>query len=134
MRHVHPANQARHDDRTLGQRLADKCAAGLGSWRFIIIQSLIMVGWVTWNGAAKHPFDGFPFILLNLALSTSAAYAAPLLQLSSNRTAEHDRIKAEHDYCVNEETLRLLRQIHSGEITLCRRIELITGHNPKDVP
>lgn len=112
MGHRHPANIARHDDRTLGERVADSVAQAMGSWRFIIAQTVILAVWIGINVTAylRH-WDPYPFILLNLGLSTQAAYAAPLLQLSQNRQAEHDRIRAEHDYEANQESLAWGRAI-----------------------
>jgi uncharacterized membrane protein len=110
--HRHPANIARHDEQGLGGRAADKVAAFMGSWRFIGIQTTIIVLWIGANVtmAALH-WDPYPFILLNLLFSTQAAYAAPILQLAQNRQGEHDRVKAEHDYQTNAQALALLRHI-----------------------
>lgn len=87
---------------TPGQRIADAVAAGMGSWRFIIIQSTILLVWVVLNIAAwvSH-WDPYPFILLNLALSFQAAYAAPFIMMSQNRQGDVDRRKAEEDYRIN---------------------------------
>ena len=106
MSHRHPANRARHDERTRGERAADWAAARLGSWMFIGGQTAVIVVWIALNVAAlvRH-WDPYPFILLNLAFSTQAAYAAPILQLAQNRQSEHDRARAEHDYVVNERSL-----------------------------
>lgn len=119
MPHLHPANQTRHDERTLGQRIADSVTTGFGSWTFIIVQSVLVAGWIVLNLVAwSQHWDPYPFILLNLAFSTQAAYAAPLILLAQNRQEEHDRQRAEHDYVVNEESLNLLRGIACGEIEL----------------
>lgn len=69
----------------LGQRAADTLARTLGSWRFVICQTLALGAWIAWNSVTGHPVDPFPYILLNLALSTQAAFAAPVLQMSQNR-------------------------------------------------
>ena len=115
MAHKHPANVAQHDELTFGDRLADLVGANIGSWRFIMIQSVVIVLWITVNiVVVALRFDPYPFILLNLVFSTQAAYAAPILQLSQNRQAEHDRLRAEHDYEVNQEALQLIREIHEG--------------------
>ena len=112
MANKHPANIARHDERDFGQRAADKVSAALGSWKFIIGQTVLIVCWIVLNvSAIIHHWDPYPFILLNLAFSTQAAYAAPLIQLSQNRQTEHDRQRAEHDYTVNEETRDLAQSI-----------------------
>ena len=99
---------------TAGQRIADAVAATMGSWRFIIIQTTILLGWITLNVIAwiSH-WDPYPFILLNLALSFQAAYAAPFIMMSQNRQADVDRKQAENDYKVNlkaELEIELLHQ------------------------
>ena len=87
---------------TLGQRVADTVASNMGSWRFIIIQSAILIGWIILNITAYvQRWDPYPFILLNLALSFQAAYAAPFIMMSQNRQQDVDRMAAEHDYQVN---------------------------------
>jgi uncharacterized membrane protein len=90
------------DRRSFGDKLADAVAAGMGSWRFIIIQTLIVIIWMTLNviGIMYH-WDPFPFILLNLLFSTQAAYAAPIIMMSQNRQSDRDRAQAEADYETN---------------------------------
>ena len=90
------------DTLDLSQRIADKVANGIGSWRFIIFQSLFMVIWVTLNfiGYSNH-WDPYPFILLSLIFSAQAAYAAPIIMMSQNRQGERDRIQAQADYETN---------------------------------
>src|SRR4030081_2690844 len=86
----------------LGQRVADGVAATMGSWRFIIIQSCILAVWLILNSVAWiNHWDTYPFILLNLALSFEAAYAAPIIMMSQNRQAAKDRLMAESDYDCN---------------------------------
>ncbi|WP_294070395.1 DUF1003 domain-containing protein [Sphingomonas sp.] len=87
---------------TFGQRVADRVAATMGSWTFIIVQSVILLAWVSLNvvGYVKA-WDPYPFILLNLALSFQAAYAAPIIMMSQNRQQDIDRQAAENDYKVN---------------------------------
>lgn len=105
----HPAPKVRsvnelHDAcLTPGQKIADAVAHNMGSWRFIIIQSTILLCWIIVNSIELifRPWDPYPFILLNLALSFQAAYAAPFIMMSQNRQADKDRLAAEHDYCVN---------------------------------
>jgi uncharacterized membrane protein len=92
----HPVNRAMLDDAPLGPRIADKVTGFLGSWRFIIIQTIFVAIWVTGNVYLLFHFDPFPFILLNLAFSTQAAYAAPLILLAGNRAAVRDRLTLEH--------------------------------------
>jgi uncharacterized membrane protein len=92
----HPVNRAFSDEAPLGARIADDVTAFLGSWKFIVIQSVIVVIWLVGNIVLLFNFDPFPFILLNLAFSTQAAYAAPLILLAGNRTALRDRLTLEH--------------------------------------
>jgi uncharacterized membrane protein len=100
--------QRRHTGRsaetrlTAGQRIADAVAATMGSWRFIIIQSTVLFLWIALNITAyiRH-WDPYPFILLNLALSFQAAYAAPFIMMSQNRQQDIDRQKAEADFQIN---------------------------------
>jgi uncharacterized membrane protein len=92
----HPVNQALIDDAPIGARIADAVTGFMGSWRFIIIQTIIVLIWVGGNVWLLFHFDAYPFILLNLAFSTQAAYAAPLILLAGNRSAQRDRLTLEH--------------------------------------
>lgn len=90
------------DHLTTGQRIADSVASTMGSWPFIIIQSLILLVWIVLNLTAwVKNWDPYPFILLNLALSFQAAYAAPFIMMSQNRQADIDRQAAKNDYDIN---------------------------------
>ncbi len=99
---------------TTGQRVADIVAASMGSWNFIIIQSVILLIWIVLNVTAfVEQWDPYPFILLNLALSFQAAYAAPFIMMSQNRQQDIDRQAAEHDHQINvkaELEIELLHQ------------------------
>lgn len=110
--HRHPANRALIDGRDFGARTADRVTAVFGSWRFLIVQTVLITGWIAINVVGLiAAWDPYPFILLNLLFSTQAAYAAPLILLSQNRSAEHDRQRAEEDFRVNQEALGLLRRL-----------------------
>ncbi len=87
---------------SFGSRLADKVANNMGSWRFIIIQTVIVAIWMILNFVAyvSH-WDPYPFILLNLLFSTQAAYAAPIIMMAQNRQNERDRTQAQADYQTN---------------------------------
>ena len=122
--------------RTFGQRIADSVAATMGSWTFIIVQSVVLAIWIVVNVIAwiSH-WDPYPFILLNLALSFQAAYAAPFIMISQNRQAERDRHQAEEDYRTNVEAEQrieeLQRQLAAIEINkLDRIIELLERRLP----
>jgi uncharacterized membrane protein len=96
-------HERHRDERTFGQRLADTTARVLGSWPFIIGQTVIVVLWIALNVTAYvQRWDPYPFILLNLMFSVQAAYAAPILMMSQNRQAERDRYQAQADYETNE--------------------------------
>ena len=90
---------------TFGQRIADRVAAFGGSWTFIIIFGLILVTWVILNSVIlarfKDAFDPYPYILLNLFLSMTAAIQAPVIMMSQNRQSVKDRLNAAHDYEIN---------------------------------
>src|SRR6185503_16150580 len=92
----HPVNHAFSDEAPLGARVADRVTGFLGSWRFIAIQTVIVLIWIVGNIILLFNFDPFPFILLNLAFSTQAAYAAPLILLAGNRQSLRDRMTLEH--------------------------------------
>jgi uncharacterized membrane protein len=99
---------------TLGQKIADQVASTMGSWNFIIIQTTILLVWIVLNVTAYvQKWDPYPFILLNLALSFQAAYAAPFIMMSQNRQQDIDRKQAENDRQVNikaELEIELLHQ------------------------
>jgi uncharacterized membrane protein len=106
VRHIHAHPRVRNvnelEPLTFGQRIADRFATIMGSWSFIIIQTIVLALWVTVNVMAfVWRWDPYPFILLNLALSFQAAYAAPIIMMSQNRQAAKDRLAAENDYTVN---------------------------------
>jgi len=93
----HPVNRQLFDDAPIGARIADAVTGFLGSWRFLILQTILVAIWLAGNiFLLSKPFDPYPFILLNLAFSTQAAYAAPLILLAGNRAAQRDRATLEH--------------------------------------
>jgi CRP/FNR family transcriptional regulator, cyclic AMP receptor protein len=97
---------------TLGQRIADGFATMMGSWTFIIVQTVLLAIWVTLNAIAwEKRWDPYPFILLNLVLSFQSAYAAPIIMMSQNRSSEKDRLAAEIDHQVNVKA-----EIKTGQI------------------
>lgn len=85
-----------------GSRLADSVAKGMGSWKFIILQTVFIILWMGLNLVGYiYEWDAYPFILLNLVFSTQAAYAAPIIMMSQNRQGERDRLQAQADYQTN---------------------------------
>jgi uncharacterized membrane protein len=137
IRHVHRhkpvinINKVDAEKLTTGQRIADQLAAVMGSWPFIIVQSIVLAFWISLNVIAYlDHWDPYPFILLNLALSFQAAYAAPIIMMSQNRQAAKDRLMAEQDYEVNlkaEEELKAimthLEQQDEVMLDVLRRME-----------
>jgi uncharacterized membrane protein len=93
----------RHTDTlNFGERLADSVASGMGSWRFIIIQTVIVLAWMVLNVVAfMDHWDPYPYILLNLLFSTQAAYAAPIIMMAQNRQNDRDRAQADEDFRTN---------------------------------
>jgi uncharacterized membrane protein len=88
---------------TTGDRFADSVATRVGSWLFIIVQSVVLAAWILWNliGPASLRFDKPPFIAMNLLLSFQAAYTAPFIMMSANRTAKREHLEAEISYAIN---------------------------------
>ena len=122
---------------SFGQHLADSVASGMGSWRFIIIQTTIVIIWMTANvvGFIYH-WDIYPYILLNLLFSTQAAYAAPIIMMAQNRQGERDRAHAEQDFKTNVEAKKeieeLLEKLNSIEIDkLDKILELLQAKSGK---
>ena len=118
----HPVNQALVDEAPLGVRVADDVTGFMGSWRFIVIQTVIVIIWIAGNVYLIFHFDPYPFILLNLVFSTQAAYAAPLILLAQNRQEERDRAETERDReraeRVQSDTEYLAREIASIRLAL----------------
>lgn len=146
--HHHPVNVIHHDEATHGEKLADAIAAGIGSWRFLIIQTFAVACWVVFNviGLVNH-WDPFPFILLNLLFSVQAAYTGPVLLLAGNRQAQKDRLTLEHAAQEadkadqqNVQILEAIKQIselteRNTEVTLTilRNVEALVTQGVEDV-
>jgi uncharacterized membrane protein len=118
------------ESRTFGERLADRVAEIGGSWSFIIGFGVFIAFWTLVNAVllVVHAFDPYPFIFLNLMLSLLAAVQAPVILMSQNRSAAHDRLVANHDYEVNLKAEieiaalhEKLDQIRSSELQLLIR-------------
>jgi len=143
-RHDHPPvrniNEVAAQSMTLGQRVADRVATAVGSWPFIIVQSLLLCLWMAVNiylavMMRSHPgflksWDPYPFILLNLVLSFQAAYTGPVVMMSQNRQNEKDRLAAQNDYEINkkaEEEIEVILKhlVHQDQLILeaTKRIE-----------
>ncbi len=120
---------------TFGDRLADLVASFGGSWRFVLSFSGVMMAWIVANVVLDGPFDPFPFILLNLALSTIAAFQGPFIMMSQNRQDAKDRIRADADYHVNvkaeAEILALHEKLDRLRVELNLKLESLGRRLPK---
>jgi len=119
---------------TVGQRAADWVAAMVGSWKFIIGQSTLLVIWLILNIVAwTHHWDPYPFILMNLFLSLQAAYTAPALMMSQNRLATRDRLEAHNDFEINmkaeEEIRTILKHLEAQNEALLEIHRIIASEN-----
>jgi uncharacterized membrane protein len=125
LRERNPAQNPPKPKLTLGDRLSDRVAAIVGSWRFVIIQSALLALWIFLNVTAylQH-WDPYPFILMNLMLSFQAAYTAPIIMMSQNRQAIVDRIEAKHDYEVNLKAELEIELLHD-KLSLLREEEMV---------
>lgn len=128
---MHPLEEEFARSRSsFGARMADRITAFGGSWAFVLIFLALLAAWIILNGwvlSRRDAIDPFPFILLNLLLSTLAALQAPVILMSQNRAAARDRLAAKHDYEVNVKAEREIKQLHEklDEIREARWQELI---------
>lgn len=106
---------ARHREKqTLGDKIADRLAKSMGSWNFLILQTIFVFVWIAANIIGfLLEWDPYPFILLNLIFSTQAAYAAPIIMMAQNRQAERDRYQAEDDYETNKKAKEEIEELQS---------------------
>jgi uncharacterized membrane protein len=122
----HPVNRKLLDNPPFGARIADQVTSFLGSWRFILIQTVVVAIWILGNVYLYFYFDPYPFILLNLAFSTQAAYAAPLILLAGNRAAVRDRLTLEHASDeADKEDRQNQRLLHGNKEILERNTEIL---------
>jgi uncharacterized membrane protein len=121
--HDHPFFKVK---RTLGQKAADSFTRWVGSWTFIIFTMIFIFIWMGINSAwllFGRSWDPYPFIVLNLVLSTLAAFQAPIILMSQNRQSERDRIRAEYDYAVNRKAAREIKVIDKQLDRIERKID-----------
>lgn len=122
---------------TFGQRIADRVAAFGGSWPFIFVFAAIMLVWMGINIIALAHFDPYPFILLNLVLSTLAAIQAPVIMMSQNRQSTKDKLLAQNDYQVNLKAELEIAALLKGQAELLARLamleRIVRGRAPMDV-
>ena len=116
---------------TFGDRMADKIAASVGSWSFIIIALAIIAIWIVINTILKNLFDPFPFILLNLVLSCTAAIQAPVIMMSQNRHEDKDRIKSKNDYKINLKSELIIQDLHKKVDLLIENQKILVENQTK---
>src|SRR3712207_2877428 len=120
----HPVNRALDTEPPeLGARVADRVTGFLGSWHFLALQTVVVVLWIAGNVVLLFRFDPYPFILLNLAFSTQAAYAAPLILLAGNRAAIRDRMTLEHAAAQADVEERQNEELLRGDRVILERVE-----------
>src|SRR6476660_7274882 len=122
-RYRHPVNVALVEEAPLGARIADRVTGFLGSWRFLVIQTVVVILWIAGNIVLLFHFDPYPFILLNLAFSTQAAYAAPLILLAGNRAAIRDRLTLEHAAAEADVEEEQNERLLTGNTQILERVE-----------
>jgi uncharacterized membrane protein len=107
-------NSERDEEKTLGEKMADGVAAFAGSWGFIMAFVITLVLWILLNvWILATPFDKYPFILLNLILSSIAAVQAPIIMMSQNRQEKKDRLRSDNDYKIDLKAEFILESIYN---------------------
>ena len=145
--HGHPALRMAHDDRTLGERVADHIASFGGSWPFIFIFLGMILVWIAINTVllqhvlGQRAFDPYPYIALNLVLSGLAGIQAPIIMMSQNRAAARDEILASHHYDETHKidellgsNTKLTQQVHDLARKIHQMTEQIAGVTPPNDP
>ena len=137
-RHDHPpvvdVNAEFEEQLSVGQRAADALAATVGSWPFMIAQTVLLAIWALLNVTAwiQH-WDPYPFILMNLALSLQAAYAAPIIMMSQNRQDARDRLDVRNDYLINSkaevEIRAILDHLAAQDRALAKLHDMLERHD-----
>lgn len=134
---MHPRRKHIHETRTLGERLADGVAGSIGSWGFVIGQSVLTLVWIVANSIHGWAhWDDYPFVLLNLCYSFQAGFTGPILLLASNRQAAKDRMRDDTEaqevellYQINRQQLEILTELRQQ-----RQAESASGNRPARNP
>ena len=122
----HPVNRAYQEEAPLGARVADAVTGFMGSWKFIVLQTVIVTLWIGGNILLLFNFDPAPFILLNLAFSTQAAYAAPLILLAQTRQADRDKVHEEANARHRDYVARRQRELLKENTELTEKVKELT--------
>lgn len=117
-------NVDKEENRTIGEKIADKITEIAGSWTFIIIFVLFLIFWIVINIMAMQAVDPYPFILLNLVLSCLAAFQAPIIMMSQNRQSKKDSERSRNDYRTDLKSELILEELHD-------KMELILSNQKK---
>lgn len=118
--------QHHHNKSTFGQRAADKATCFIGSWKFIIIQTIVLIIWITFNAYELFiHWDPYPFIFLNLVVGFVASYSAPIIMMSQNRAEERDRYKSEMDLATDRKAEREIEEIQAKLENMDKKISEI---------
>lgn len=139
---LHPVNVKLHDQRTTGQKAADEFTNAFGTWTYIIIQTVVIIIWMAINAVGLiYKWDPYPFILLNLGFSAQASYAAPLILMASNRSAQRDRLTLEHEaketdaiLKIQDVQVQLLQAIKAETALLKQLVNQTTNASPDAQP
>src|SRR5487761_541606 len=124
--HGHPVNIVHHDEASFGERVADRMAAGIGSWTFLIAQSVLIVFWIALNVFAlvRH-WDPYPFFLLNFGFTLQAAFTGPVLLLAGKRQGEKDRPMLEEAEAEEHRAIQIAQEIERNTASTLKILEHI---------
>lgn len=125
-------HQKHKENLTLGQRAADTIRNVMGSWRFVFIFILVMFGWGLYNLTTRIPFDPYPFILLNLALSTLAGLQGAILLIAAKRADEVSATLAENDYATNLAAKKEIEEVQHSQKKILRTLDEIVERLPQN--
>lgn len=134
---VRNVNELADEKLTIGQKVADWVANGMGSWNFIIGQSVLLLLWIILNSVGWWiwKWDAYPFIAMNLLLSCQAAYAAPVIMMSQNRQAEKDRLTAQNDYITDmkgeEEIRHIMEHLDHQDALILQIVQRLEAQNDR---
>jgi uncharacterized membrane protein len=130
-------NEVADERLTFGQKVADMVVAGIGSWKFIISQTVFLAIWATLNAVGWFPWkwDFYPYIAMNLLLSCQAAYASPLIMMSQNRQSAKDRLTAENDYKTDvkgeEEICHIMEHLDHQDALILQVVQHLEAQNQR---
>lgn len=126
-------NQQQHYHKsTFGQRAADKATCFIGSWKFILIQTAVLIIWITFNAYELFiHWDPYPFIFLNLVVGFVASYSAPIIMMSQNRAEERDSKKSEVDLATDRKAEREIEEIQLKLEEMDKKLSEIKEKMPK---